>query len=178
MPPSSVPHLPPQLATDVLVIGDPGRGFADRLGFAGGYSAADATDFDYRRRPPCARVGVAAVILAVGLLSFGIAAVDRAVTRRREVVALQLVGVPPSLLRLSQWVEVALPLMVGTLLAVGLGLGCGATYLSLTEDGLLSVPWAQSLTLAAVSITAAAVIAGLTLLATGAPLRPEAVRAE
>jgi hypothetical protein len=178
VPPAYVPDLPANTWTDVLVVGDPGRGLAERLSFAGSYSSADVVDYDFVAGLRALVWAVAAVILSVGLLSFGIAAVDRAVTRRREVVSLQLVGVSPSLLRRTQWLEAALPIMVGTLLAIGLGLACGATYLSLADDGVLAVPWAQALTLAGISVVAAAAIAGLTVVAASPRLRHELIRAE
>ncbi|NUS49959.1 MAG: hypothetical protein HOQ22_02830 [Nocardioidaceae bacterium] len=176
VPPALVPDLPARTATDVLVLGPPGRTLADRLAYGGGYMMAG--DFAYHDFVSGLRAlvwGVAAVILSVGLLSFGIAAVDRAVTRRREVVGLQLVGVPPGLLRRAQWLEAALPITVGTLLAIGLGLVCGATYLSL-DDGRLRLPWTQSLTLATAAVVAAAVLAGLTVLAASPRLRPDLIR--
>ncbi|MEO5710428.1 MAG: FtsX-like permease family protein [Nocardioidaceae bacterium] len=178
VPPSYVRDLPMNTWTDVLVLGEPGRGLADRMGFAGGYATTDDADYDFVAGLRALVWGVAAVILAVGLLSFGIASVDRAVSRRREVVGLQLLGVSPSLLRRTQWVEAALPVMVGSLLAIGLGLACGAAYLSLAEDGVLAIPWTQSLTLGGVCVVGAAVIAGLTVIAASPRLRPGLIRAE
>ena len=120
---------------------------------------------------------IAAVILAVGLLAFAVAAIDRALARRREVVALQLAGVPASLLRRAQWLEAALPIGIGTLLAVGLGTLAGAAYLALADE-TTSLPWAQSLTLAGVAALSAVVIAGLTVVAASPRLRPDLIRAE
>jgi hypothetical protein len=183
LPPSvlSDEPLPPKAQVDVLVLGEPGRGLNDRIERAGllaeGGTAWTFENYDFVAGLRAIVWSVAAVILSVGLLAFGVASIDRATSRRREMIALQLVGVPPALLRRTQWVEAVLPIGIGTVLAIGLGMLGGATYLSLAED-LRAVPWSQSLTLAVVSVISAASIAGLTVLAAGPRIRPELIRAE
>ena len=167
--------------TTVLVLAGPGRDLIDRIDAAdlggSGYSAYGTEDYDFVAGLRALVWAVAAVVLGVGLLSFAVAAVDRALARRREVVSLQLLGVPPRVLRRAQWIEASLPIGVGSLLAVGLGLLAGATYLGLAES-TLSAPYQQSLALAAVALVGAVVVAGLTVVAASPRIRPELIRAE
>lgn len=120
---------------------------------------------------------VAAVILSVGLLAFAIGAIDRAMSRRAEMVSLQLTGVSPRVLRRTQWIEAALPLGAGVVLAVGTGFLAGACYLAFGTE-LVNAPWQQSLTLLAVSVVASGGVAGLTVLAVSPRVRPELIRSE
>lgn len=164
---------------DVLVIADPGRDLSDDLSANGLFVGSfwEFADYDFVAGLRAVVCAVAAVILSVGMLAFAVAAIDRALTRRREVVSLQLVGVSPGLLRRTQWIEAALPIAAGTLLAIGLGLLAGATYLSI--GGIAhDVPLQQSLTLGVVSVISAFGIAGLTVLAASPPIRPDLIRAE
>ncbi|HET6562312.1 MAG TPA: FtsX-like permease family protein [Marmoricola sp.] len=181
LPPSLLHHgaLPANAQVEVLALGDPGRSLAGDLEQAGltATSYWGFEDYDFVAGLRAIVWSVAAVVLSVGLLAFAVAAVDRAVARRREVMSLQLVGVSRAVLRRSQWLEAGLPIGVGTLLAIGLGMLAGATYLSLAEE-LDTLPWRQSATLAAVSFLSAVVIAGLTVVAASPRIRPELIRAE
>jgi len=164
---------------DVLVIADPGRDLSDDLSANGLFVGSfwEFADYDFVAGLRAMVWTVASVILSVGLLAFAVAAIDRALTRRREVVSLQLIGVSPGLLRRTQWIEAALPVAAGTLLAIGLGLLAGATYLSI-GDSSQHAPWQQSLTLGVVSVLSAFGIAGLTVLAASPRIRPDLIRAE
>ncbi|MGI8578177.1 MAG: FtsX-like permease family protein [Nocardioidaceae bacterium] len=168
-----------QAPIDVLVIAQPGRRLADELTLAGLPSSNhwEWADYDFVAGLRAMVWAIAAVILSVGLLAFGVAAIDRALGRRREVMSLQLVGVSPRLLRRTQWVEAALPIVLGAMFAIGLGLLAGATYLSL-GDTLIRAPWQQSLTLLAVSVVSGGLIAGLTVLAASPRIRPDLIRTE
>jgi hypothetical protein len=184
IPPTDVDlaQLSPGSRVDLLVLGAPGRGLGDALYDAGavgenGMSYWGFEDYDFVAGLRALVWAIAAVVLAIGLLAFAVAAVDRALARRREVVSLQLAGVPPSLLRRAQWLEAALPLGIGTVLAVGLGVLAGATYLTLADEPT-HLPWTQSLTLAAVAALSSVVIAGLTVVAASPRLRPDVIRAE
>ena len=117
------------------------------------------------------------MLLSVGLLAFAVTAIDRAVNRRREVVSLQIVGVPASLLRRAQWVEAALPIGVGTVLAVGAGLLASAAYLTYGTAAIW-IPWHASGILTLISLAGAMAIAGLTVIAANPRIRPELIRAE
>jgi putative ABC transport system permease protein len=179
VPPAALDRpLPPRAQAEVLVLGPPGRDLFDRLGSAGLHAATSwsAEDYDFVAGLRAIVWAVAAVILSVGLLAFAIAAVDRAVARRREVVSLQMVGVSRGVLRRTQWLEAGLPIAVGTVLAIGLGMLAGATYLSLDPGS--AVPWQQAGTLAAVSVVAGLAIAGLTVVAAGPRIRPDLIRSE
>ena len=181
MPPSLVDlrELPASTQIEVLVLGTPGRTLADKLAGAGltVESSADFGFYDYVAGLRAIVWTVAAVLLSVGLLAFAVAAVDRAVNRRREVVALQLVGVPASLLRRAQWVEAALPIGVGTVFAIGTGLLAAAAYLTYGSAGHWT-PWHAAGILALISLTGAAAIAGLTVIAANPRIRPDLIRAE
>ncbi len=184
IPPADVDlaQLSPSARVDLLVLGEPGRGLGDALYDAGAVGENGMTywgfeDYDFVAGLRLLVWAIAAVILAVGLLAFAVAAIDRALARRREVVALQLTGVPASLLRRAQWLEAALPIGIGTLLAVGLGTLAGATYLTLADEPT-HLPWTQSLTLAGVAVLSSVVIAALTVVAASPRLRPDLIRAE
>lgn len=118
---------------------------------------------------------VAAVVLAIGLLGFAIAMVDRSVARRAEMVSLQLVGTPRRVIRAAQWWEAALPLLLGVLLAVASGTAVGAAYLVI-GDSYDASPWGSVVTLAAVSLAGAVGIAGLTVIACAPRIRAELIR--
>jgi hypothetical protein len=118
---------------------------------------------------------VAAVVLAVGLLGFAIAALDRTIDRRAEMVSLQLVGTPRRVIRAAQWWEAALPLALGLPLAVLLGWSAGSGYLAL-GGALEAQPWESVLALAGVSVAAALVVAGLTVIACAPRLRADLIR--
>lgn len=166
--------------TELLVLADPGRDLLDRLQAAGlGANASywSFEDYDFVAGLRALVWAIAAVVLAVGLLAFAVAAVDRAIARRREVASLQVVGVPARTLRRVQWVEAALPIGLGTVLAIGLGLLAGSTYLALGDEGL-HAPYQQSAVLALVGCLGAAAVAGLTVLAGTPRIRPDLIRAE
>lgn len=184
LPPSALAgtSLPARAQLDLLALAAPGRGLLIRLQRAGLGPAMTGNEWDFQAYDYAAGLralvwSIAAVILSVGLLSFAVAAIDRAMSRRREVVGLQLVGVPPSVLRRVQWIEAGLPIVVGTMLAIGLGLFGGATYLSLGGE-LASAPVGQALALAGIAALSALLIAGLTVLGASPRLRPELIRAE
>lgn len=171
--------LPPRATVDLLVLGQPGRTLADRLAGAGlePQSTADFGDYDYVAGLRAIVWAVAAVLLSVGLLAFAVAAIDRAVNRRREVVSLQLIGIPAGVLRRAQWVEAALPIGLGTVLAIGAGLLAGAAYLAY-GDANAEFPWHAAETLTLISLGGAAAIAALTVLAASPKIRPELIRVE
>ena len=120
---------------------------------------------------------VAAVILSVGLLAFAISAVDRAIGRRREIVSLQLVGVPPRTLRATQWYESLLPLVLGLPMAIGLGWWAGSAFLALGDE-LNATPWRSVTGLAGVSVVGALIVAGLTVIAASPRIRADLIRRE
>jgi hypothetical protein len=117
----------------------------------------------------------AGVILAIGLFTFAISAIDRAVSRRQEVVGLQVLGTPPRVLRAAQWLESLLSIGVGLPLAVALGWWCGRAYLGLVEEGGVP-PREDLLSLAGVSLVAAIVVAALTVVAASPRIRPDLIR--
>ena len=76
--------------------------------------------------------GAGAVVLLLGLASLLISGIDRAMERRRHLAALTLLGVPRRVVRGSQLLQAAAPLVVGLPLAGGAGLLAGTVYLTLT----------------------------------------------
>lgn len=178
IPPSIAHDLPADTQHTLLVVGGPGRGLADRLAAAGFDSSSygGSEDYDFVASMRTVIWTVAGVVLAVGLLALTIAAIDRAVQRRKEVVALQLVGVDRGVLRRAQALETAVPVTIGAVLAVGLGALAGATYLSLDESTV--IPWEQTVVLAAVAVVGGLGVAVVTMIAAAPRLRPEEIRAE
>ncbi len=141
------------------------------------FQAPDMSYFDFVSGLRQIVWSVAAVVLSVGLLAFAIGAVDRAMSRRAELICLRLAGVSPRLLRRTQWIEAALPLGAGVVLAVGLGTLAGACYLAFGTE-VSHTPWRQSLVLAGVSAAAAAAVAGLTVVAASPRIRADLIRTE
>lgn len=178
IPPDLVGTLPPATEHTMLVVGEPGHGLADRL-FQDGFavnSYAGSEDYDFVATMRSVIWVVAGVVLGVGLLALTVSAIDRAVQRRKEVVALQLVGLGRGVIRRAQALETAVPVTVGAVLAVGLGALSGATYLSV--DDAVSVPWEQAAVLGVVAVIGGLGVAAITMLACAPRLRPEEIRAE
>ncbi|MDQ3629009.1 MAG: hypothetical protein M3419_09420 [Actinomycetota bacterium] len=118
---------------------------------------------------------VAAVVLSVGLLAFAVSAVDRAISRRAEMVSLQLLGTPRSVIRAAQLWEALLPLALGLPGAVLLGWSVGSGYLAL-GGALRANPWQSTLALGAIATMAAVLIAGLTVVASAPRVRADLIR--
>jgi len=184
--PESLPRLGPSLPStdaEVVVVAEPGREVEDIIMQLVGSdlvrsgSSPGSSYYDFVSGLRALVWAIAAVILSVGLLSFTIAAIDRGISRREEVMSLQLAGVSPRVLRRTQWVEASLPLGGGTVLAIGLGLLAGASYLAY-GDILEQLPWRQTLTLAGISVASASIVAALTVIASSPRIRPELIRRE
>jgi hypothetical protein len=120
---------------------------------------------------------IAVLVLTVGLLSFAVASIDRASSRRQELVSLQLVGVRPRTLRRAQWMEISAPLALGCVAAISCGLLAGVTFLSFGSI-IGQTPWRPTLVLAAVAVTGSLLVAASTVLVASPPIRPETIRAE
>ncbi|WP_020574531.1 FtsX-like permease family protein [Actinopolymorpha alba] len=120
---------------------------------------------------------VTAVIVLVGLTSFGITAIDRAVERRRQVASLHVLGAPAKLARRSQLLQALIPLGLGIPLAGGLGMLAGSGYLafgSLRDDA----PWQSVLAVVAAAMTAALLVAAASVPAIGRGVKPDLLRRE
>jgi len=184
--PRSTPGIA-RLATigepEYTVLADPGRAVlrdvdkAARAMDGRSYSQAYPGDYYFVAGLRAIVWSVAAVILSVGLLAFAISAIDRAIGRRAEVVSLQLVGVPARTLRATQWYESLLPLGIGLPLAIGMGWWAGSAFLAV-DGSLEATPWRAASGLAALSLVAAVVVAGLTVVAASPRIRPELIRRE
>lgn len=164
--------------TSVLVLADAGDDLPRLLDSTsvGSYETFGTEDYDFAATLRALVWSVGVLVISLGLLSFGIAALDRAVERRREVAALQVVGVPAAVLRRAQWIEVAVPLVIGSLLAVAAGLSAGATYLTL--DGSARLPWEVTALWALLGTVGGVAIGGVTVIAASPRLRPDLIRAE
>jgi putative ABC transport system permease protein len=183
LPPSAVPQLPADATVEVVVTSGPGRDLDDRLAAAGVVArTTEVPDFDAYDLAARLRVlvwTIAGIILALGLLTFGVASIDRVVQRRKQMTALRLLGVPAATVRRAQWIEAGVPIAGGTVLAIGLGALGGATFLLWAEDGdRVLLPWHQVGVFALVATAGAAVVAGLTVIASNPRIRPEEIRAE
>lgn len=180
--PPDTPGLAPlakRTAHNLVITADPGRDLFERLHEARVHATTMPAfeEYDLVRGLRAIVWTLAAVILSLGLLTFAIAGIDRALSRRRELVGLQLVGTPPRVLSRAQWLEAALPTTVGCLLAIIAGQFAGATFLQL-EGNSLSAPWPQAATLAGIALVASLAVAGLTVLATNTRISPDQIRAE
>lgn len=123
---------------------------------------------------------ISLLVLAIGLLTVGASGVDRVVEKRREIIGLQLVGVPARVLRRSHLLETGLPIILGSALAIGLGALVGDTYLDLGGDTYrnLSVPADFLIPLALGATLGGALIALLAASLAAPRIRPELIRAE
>ena len=120
---------------------------------------------------------IALLVLAVGLLTFMFSGTDRALGRHREATALQLMGVPPRVLRRSQFIEAVLPTGVGAALAVGLGFLAGSSFLA--YGGILELaPLQQTLLLTAGAVAGSALVAGVLAALASPHIRAENIRTE
>lgn len=156
----------------------PGRFLYDELGARGMQSSTmvDLENYDFVQGMQTVAWTLAAVVLGIGLLTFTVAGVDRALSRRRELTALRLIGTPTRLLRWAQWFEAALPTALGSVFAILTGTYAGATYIQLDNDRLM--PLTSGLALAAIAVVLSAALAAITVIGTGAPLDPDHIRAE
>lgn len=166
--------------TDRMVVAHagPGRGLYDRVEEAGYRygSMVDLENYDFVQGMLTMVWILAAVVIAIGLATFTIAGVDRAIGRRRELTALRLIGTPPRVLRQAQWLEAALPTVLGSALAIAAGAYAGAAYLQRSDS--LRVSMGSTLTLAAVATVTSLLLAWVTTVGTAARLDPEHIRAE
>ncbi|HLS46849.1 MAG TPA: FtsX-like permease family protein [Ornithinicoccus sp.] len=121
---------------------------------------------------------VGALVLVLGLTSCAVGALDRAIERRREVVRLQLLGIPARTLTLSHWLEVAVPILLGTGLALGLGWLAGDSYLLLiSDDERLRIAPSFIWPMIAAAGVGSVLVAWATSLAANTRIRPELIRA-
>jgi hypothetical protein len=183
--PPDTPGLEPVLAdaqANLFVIAGPGRWLVDRLDAAGFSvnSSPDFEEYDFVASLRAVVYSLAALILGLGLLTFAIAAIDRALGRRRELASLQIVGTPPGVLQRAQWLEAAAPIVAGTLLAIVSGAFAGMTYLRLDGDSMraLHLVLPSTLTTGVAALVLSLGIAGLTVLATRTPLTADVIRTE
>lgn len=119
-------------------------------------------------------------VLLVGLVSFAMGATDRALERRREVIRLQLVGVPSGTLMRSHWLEVGVPIVIGTALSIGLGWFAADSYAAYAGGSQGSVRDALTGFLLPLTVSAVAgglLVTALTSLAANPRIRPELIRA-
>jgi len=100
----------------------------------------------------------AALGFLLALLSFAVAAADRAVERRAAIATLVVVGTPVRTLRTAQQVQLLVPLVMGLSLAALVGSISAAGYL---RAGGLQQGWYPGSTLAALALAAVGVAAGL-----------------
>lgn len=173
------PVLTADTATFLYVTAAPGRGLSETLAQSGFliYGGTYFGDYDLTAKIRALVWTVATVIVSIGLLTFAIGAIDRAVARRREVMSLQLVGVSQQLLRVTQVVEAAAPLVFGCLLAITCGAFASATYLSMGGPGS-AVPWRPAIELLGIATIGSVAVAALTVVASSPRIRPDLIRSE
>jgi hypothetical protein len=165
---------------ELYVTAQPGRDLDDRLLAVPGVDVETSSEFetyDFVAKLRALVWAIATVIVSLGLLTFAVAAIDRAISWRREVVSLQVIGVGRRTLRITQWVEAAVPLVIGCLLAIGCGLLGSATYLAIVGEGS-QVPWRAGGVLGLVAALGSLAVAGLTVIASSPRIRPDLIRSE
>ncbi len=183
--PPTTPGLSPLLESTqrgVTVIADPGRTLVDDLSAAGVQVQSDYgfADYDFVGGLRAIVYALATLVLCLGLFTFGIAAIDRALSRRRELASLQVLGTPPGVLRRAQWLEAAAPCISGTMLAIGAGYFAGMTFLRLDSSSTLAAGRVlpATLTLAVSALLISALVAALTVIAGNTRLTADQIRAE
>lgn len=180
--PLSTPGLPPA-ATEVTswqVTADGGAGPRTRLATALHRADptamvetnADLINLDLVRRLRAILWAATALVLLVGFLALAIAAVDRAAERRRNIVGLNVVGVPARIIRRSHLLQALLPIAVGVPVAGAAGLLAARGYLAFAGEAAYT-PWASS-----IAVTAAALLIGVVLGLATLPLVSRRVSAE
>lgn len=183
-----VADLVPQADIGLLIRAEPGSPIEDVFdavfnstnsvdsGFLGGTSPST----DYYRFVVGLKAlvwAIAGLVLALGLITFLFSAVDRALSRRSEVAALQLVGVPSKLLRRSQAVEALAPLALGAALAIGLGFLAGTSFLA--YGGIVDLaPLRPTLILVAMAVAGSTLVAALVAAMASPAIGAEHIRAE
>lgn len=168
------------LTTDrrVVVLAGPGRYLYDRVSDAGyqNGSAVELENYDFVQGVLTLVWTLAAVIITIGLATFTVVGVDRAIGRRRELTALRLVGTPHGLLRRAQWLEAALPTVLGSWVAIAAGAYAGGTYLQ--QDVSVDVSMTSTISLALIAGATSMLLAAVTTLGTAAKLDPDHIRSE
>jgi len=180
--PPSTPGISEIAATSVVAIGvraEPGIHVETVIDVRGssGATVPDTTYYSFVEGLRYLVWSIAVLVLSVGLLAFAVASIDRATSRRSELVSLQLVGVRPRILRRTQWVEISLPLALGSVAAIGCGLLAGVTFLSFGSI-VDQTPWRPTMVLAGVAVAGSLLAAASTLLAASPRIRPETIRTE
>jgi hypothetical protein len=137
--------------------------------------AADTVYIDTMRRGLSL---LATLVVSIGLLSFVLGGIDRALSRRSESARLQVFGTPRRTIRNAQWIEALLPLLVGVPLAAGLGSFAGATFLHLGSGDEVATPYTGVVAVVGATMIGSVLVAGLTVIAAAPKLRPELIRAE
>jgi putative ABC transport system permease protein len=180
--PPSTPGISEIAATSVVAIGvraEPGIHVETVIDVRGssGATTPDTTYYSFVEGLRYLVWAIAVLVLTVGLLAFAVASIDRATSRRSELVSLQLVGVAPRILRRTQWVEISLPLALGSVAAIGCGLLAGVTFLSFGSI-VDQTPWRPTMILAGVAVAGSLLVAASTLVAASPRIRPETIRTE
>lgn len=125
---------------------------------------------------------VTAIALGIGLATYLFSAVDHAVGRRRQVAAQRSLGVSLRTLRLSQLLQVLVPLGIGVVLAAAGGFLAGTTYLvwgqRTSGSSSLAIPIGDSLLVVVFGLLGSVLVAAATLPTLGRRLDPSLLRRE
>lgn len=179
---SDIAALLPGAPRTVVVTGDPGRDLPQRLrsvGLGSAFAPWDAEEYDHVAAIRAFANALSGVVLGLGLAAFAIAAIDHANNRRRDVTSLLLIGTPRSLLRRSQWIESAIPIVAGSILAVTSGALAGAAYLAGGSAGDGKGPPLSAIgPLCLGALLGGVLIASLTVIASSQTLERDSIRRE
>lgn len=179
--PPDTPGIGPLLKTTerlVIARAGPGRDLYDRVSAAGftNDTTVDLENYDFVQGMLVVVWALGAAVIAIGLVTFTVVGIDRALGRRRELTALRLIGTPHRLLLRAQWLEAALPTVLGTAVAIAAGAYAGATYVQ--RDDSLTISSTGALSLALIAGVTSLVLAWVTTIGTTARLDPEHFRSE
>jgi putative ABC transport system permease protein len=120
---------------------------------------------------------VTVLVLCLGLIALLITSVDRAIEQRKHLAALAVIGVPPRVVRQSQWIQTLIPLVFGFPGAAGAGLLAGAAYLNLLGERQ-ATPWPVVLSVTIAALVATLLVAAATSLGLGGRVRSVDLRQE
>lgn len=170
-------------AVRAIVLADPRDDLAGELRAAGldARTGHDVAEFERWEHVISMIRLLTLVVLALGLGGFLLSLTDRMLERRTEVARLRLLGTPVRTLRRAQALEIALPLLLGVVLAVAVGSLIADGYVTLGNRGgdpETAVRLAQGYQIVPLlgAVIGAAVIVAVSSVGLGARLRPETLR--
>lgn len=150
---------------------------------AAGYNASvhELSTYSFAQIVRLALIATTIVLVSMGLMAVLLGALDRARERRRAVASLAVVGVPLRTIRAAQFGQVAIPALIGMVLALVSAVLFVFGGVRLAYDDAFSVdPVAVSslVAITAIIVVLTLMVAGATTLGLGRRPTPETLRRE